>query len=187
MKGKTVFLVGVLFALGFCLAYVSVGTAGIRAPTNFYEICASIPRKDRGNLQLCASVKERQLDLTGGPERLCDYRERNESRPNRWLVLGTKIKASVGGGYLAYDLSGKDPKVFLTRDTMKAGVGTDWTIRRSNRKDDFREFIKAASGKVKGWYLDLEGEGVYDLILRQDGEETKVYIKQLLSYRATAR
>src|SRR5262249_51176963 len=32
---------------------------------------------------------------------------------DRWYVLGTQIKSSVGRGYLAYDTTGKDPKVFL--------------------------------------------------------------------------
>src|SRR5689334_899927 len=48
--------------------------------------------------------------------------------PDRWYVLGRKIKSSVAGLYLAYDPSGKDNHVFLT-PTPK-GKGTEWVVHR---------------------------------------------------------
>jgi hypothetical protein len=189
MKTKAFFIVCLLFAHGFSLASVSVGTAGIRVPTEFYQICAWVPTEDKGNKELFACVAdtrtERRIVITDQGEGLCMLQDREASKPNRWWVLGTKMKASHGGGYLAYDPSGKDAKVFLSRETMKAGVGTDWTIRKGVHS----RVIQAASGEVKGWYLDLEAyeeEGkdgrsatAYRLILRKDGEGTAVHITQL--------
>src|SRR5215216_3706082 len=43
----------------------------------------------------------------------------------RWYILGTQIKSSMGKGYLAYDLTGKDPRLFLA---AKPGRNTEWSI-----------------------------------------------------------
>jgi hypothetical protein len=124
-----------------------------------------------------------------------NWEDREEAGPDRWYVLGTKIKPSVGGGYLAYDPSGKDPRVYLSHD---AEEGTDWKIgERSEAKYVYRYGVtQAVSGKVKGWYLDVEeyeeeGEDgrtatAYRLVLRKEVARTKVHVTQLYSYRPTA-
>jgi hypothetical protein len=180
-----------LLALGLGLAAASLGAAGISAPTMFFKISVD---RDQTRAREYARVTDGRLALTerGG---WSDWEDRMDARPDRWYVLGTKIKSSVGGGYLAYDPSGEDPRVFLSRE---AGEGTDWTIGDRNEGQNYVRYglTQAASGKVKGWYLDVEdceekGEdgkatAARRLVLRKDAVRTKVHVTQLYSYRATA-
>ena len=81
-----------------------------------------------------------------------------EGRPaaGRWYIEGTRIKSSVGSGYLAYDPSGKDPKVFLSPAPPK---DADWAISvpgKNHFDDGKRAVIRAGSGKLKGWYLTVQ-------------------------------
>jgi hypothetical protein len=191
MKSKAILLVGTVLALGFCLAAASMSTAGISVRTQFVEILWST---DEWRNEQYVHVTDGRLAFTDQGERLCDWDDRETPKPNRWSILGTKIKASVGGGYLAYDTSGKDHRVFLSRETMKDGVGTDWTIRlvQDERQLHFHR-IQAASGGVRGWDLDLEecekegadGETTTAcrLILRKGVAQSKVDIKALCADR----
>ena len=190
MKTKALFIACILLALGFCLAATSLSTAGIMARTGFVQII--VFRYERGKEQYVEDAGGR-LAFTEQGEGLSDWKDRDTPKPNRWQVLGMKIKGGTGY-YLAYDTSGKDHRVFLSRETMKDGVGTDWTIRlMENARQLHYHRIQAASGKVKGWDLDIEeyetegadGETTtaYRLVLRKGDAQSKVDIKDLLADR----
>jgi hypothetical protein len=68
-------------------------------------------------------------------------------RPENW-----------SGWYLAYDPEGKDNGVFLAR---KSGPGTQWVLTKVRGKGEGLHVyaIQPASGKSKGWYLDIAAEG----------------------------
>jgi hypothetical protein len=84
--------------------------------------------------------------------------------------------------------------VFLSPE---AGEGTDWLIgdRKEGQNNVRYGVVRAASGEVKGWYLDVEEqeEGkdggtaiTRRLVLRRDVARTQVHATQLYTYRATA-
>src|SRR5438046_354746 len=83
------------------LALASIVLAGIR--TRRYNITAQGPK---GKVEYLAAQKGR---LTLG-ESSGLTRENNDTA-DHWYVLGTKIKSSIGEGYLAYDETGKDAMV----------------------------------------------------------------------------
>jgi hypothetical protein len=182
-------------ALALVLAAASVCAAGIHAPTEFFRITAWVDG-NQTRKQVHVRVLDGQLAFAGGRPS-SDWEDREQTRPERWYVLGTKIKSSMGRGYLAYDPSGKDPRVYLSRT---AGEGTDWKISdRDEGKNGFNDpaygVTQAASGQVKGWYLDVEeGEegkdgkttSVSGLVLRKDVAHTKVHTNRISTYRATA-
>jgi hypothetical protein len=79
-----------------------------------------------------------------------------------WYIDGTRIKAASGDGYLAYDLSGKDNKVFLV---PKPGDNTEWKVTTneirgpSGKPEDvegYRSSFSAARGKLAGKALCLQ-------------------------------
>src|SRR5262245_3497156 len=122
--GKRAFLL-----LSLSLGAVSAAAAAV--PTDHFTI--SFDRK-RGIEYL--AVRGGRLVL-GPPTK----RDEQVVAPERWFVLGTKIKSSVGGGYLAYDPTGKDPRVFLTPN--QNDKGTDWEVRRpegAKRKNEAPPF-----------------------------------------------
>jgi hypothetical protein len=181
-----------LLPLALALATASGGGAGIETATKFFTIRLTLP-EGKSRVQY-VRVTDGRLALTnrGG---WSDWWDRANPRPDRWYVLGTKIKSSVGGGYLAYDPSGKDPRVFLSRT---AGEGTTWTIGDpGGGRFDIYGVAQPASGKVKGWHLDVEefkqkrkdGRAVsaYRLVLRKDDPRTRVRVTRVYSYRPTAR
>lgn len=136
------------------VALVSVCYAGY--PTSRFTISAGNKDGWVGYL----GVDEGQLIL-GSPSSRRARLDRDEY--DRWHFLGTKIKSSVGGGYLAYDPTGKDHKVFLT--PKADGEGTDWIVRRQkfgverkNERRDIEEwgFLQVASGPMKDWFFDVE-------------------------------
>jgi ABC-type glycerol-3-phosphate transport system substrate-binding protein len=185
-----------LLALTLGLAACSVCAAGIQAPTEFFKITAWVDG-NQTRKEVHVRVQDGQLAFAEGRP-TSDWEDRKESRPDRWYVLGTKIKSSMGPGYLAYDPSGKDPRVYLSGT---AGDGTDWKISdRQEGKGDFNDpaygVTQAAVGAVKGWYLDIEESEekgkdgkmatVYRLVLRKEVAKTKVHTNRLTTYRATA-
>jgi len=125
------------FAASFCVAGI---------PTNTFTI--SLPG-DKAYL----SIRQGELKVGDAPQNV-DWE--GSPAPGRWYIDGTRIKSSVGGGYLAYDPSGKDPKVFLSPTPPK---DVDWAIRVPG-KTHFEEgkgaVIQAGSGKLKGWYLTVQ-------------------------------
>lgn len=139
------------------LAIASVCLAGI--PTNRFTITAS---NSDGKVSYLA-VENGKLVL-GRPAPLGDGGLDMKDTPDRWYVMGTKIKSSVGGGYLAYDHSGDHPAVFLA--PKPDGEGTHWIVKRPEgrlkRKNEKRSLdeewgtLQAASGPLKGWFLDVE-------------------------------
>jgi hypothetical protein len=186
-----------LLALGLALGVASVCAAGVSAPTNFFTIYVALKQKGRSefaSVYLHARVTGGRLGLSRRGDR--GDEEKPRPAPGRWYVLGTKIKSSVGGGYLAYDPSGKDHRVFLS---PTAGHGTDWKIRGPGGKEftSWYGAVQAASGKVKGWHLDCEeyerkGEGgkavtAYRLVLRKRAPRKDVSVNRVFSYRSTAR
>lgn len=82
-------------------------------------------------------------------------RKEDQDAPDRWYILGTKIKSSDGGGYLAYDPMGKDNRVFLTAAPTE---GTEWnmSLRKRSPGDQEHGVVRAATGPRRGWYLDVE-------------------------------
>jgi hypothetical protein len=74
----------------------------------------------------------------------------------RWYILATQIKSSMGKGYLAYDLTGKDARLFLA---AKPGENTEWSItlmRDPREKEGQLATIRVANGPMKGWSICLE-------------------------------
>jgi hypothetical protein len=186
-----------LLALVLALGVASVCAAGVSAPTNFFRIYVALKQKGKtefASVYLHVRVTDGRLGLSRRGDR--GDEEKPRAAPGRWYLLGTKIKSSVGGGYLAYDPSGKDPRVFLS---PTAGEGTDWTIRGPGgvKFTNWLGAVQAASGKVKGWHLDCEeyerkGEGgkvttAYRLVLRKAAPRTDVRVDRVYLYRSTAR
>jgi hypothetical protein len=141
-----------LVTVGLGLALVGAAWAGI--PTNRFNINSG---KD-GRAQFLL-VRQGRLALgTSTFGTVADTKDAED----RWYVLGTQIKSSVGGGYLAYDASGKDRGLFLAR---RPGDGTEWIVAAPGRaREGARASLRAASGPFRGWYLDVEeveeeGEG----------------------------
>ena len=132
--------------LALCLLTVPVCVAGIA--TNRYTI--SFNPQGAGGDYLAA----RHGELTLGGSTFGAVSDARDAA-DRWYVAGTKIKSSLGGGYLAYDATGKSNRVFLTADM---GEGTDWLIGRSRHEGE-RGTIQAASGPLQGWFLCVEGAG----------------------------
>ena len=89
----------------------------------------------------------------------------NKDAADRWYILGTQIKSSVGGGYLAYDPRGADNAVVLK---AAPGEGTEWNVAvpgKGPRSEGDKAVIRAATGPKKGWYLTVsEGR----LVLAED-------------------
>ena len=134
-------------AVLLCLAAAPCCLAGI--PTNRFTISL------RGEY---LAVRGERLVL--GQSTLGSVSD-NKDAADRWYILGTQVKSSTGGGYLAYDPKGADNAV-----TLKAapGEGTEWSIAVP-RKEEQKAVIRAASGSKKGWYLTVsEGR----LILAED-------------------
>jgi hypothetical protein len=74
---------------------------------------------------------------------------------DRWYILGTQIKSSVGGGYLAYDPRGEDNAVVLRSGP---GEGTEWNISvpgKGHRSEGEMAVIRVSSGPLKGCYLTV--------------------------------
>jgi hypothetical protein len=132
-----------LLALPVCLAAVSVCAAGIGTGRFTISIEAG---HDSGFLAV------RRGELTVGDSTFGSVFY-NEDAADRWYISGPQIKSSVGGGYLAYDPTGKSNRVLLR---PKPGEGTDWVLGVSGRaRRGKRGAIQAASGPLKGWYLDV--------------------------------
>jgi hypothetical protein len=132
-----------LLALPVCLAVVSVCAAGIG--TNRFTI--SIDKRHASEF-----LTVRQGELTLGGSTFGSVSD-NQDAADRWYIAGCKIKSSAGGGYLAYDPTGRSNRVFLRPEP---GEGTDWFVGVGGRaREGERGAIQAASGPLKGWYLDV--------------------------------
>jgi len=139
-------------ALALLLAVASLSAAGV--PTKLFYITASEGKEGAKYL----AVREGRLSLgshTGGI---------NDAKPDpcRWYVLGTQIKSSGEGLYLAYDPSGEVKEVSLA--PKPDGALTEWVIRRGSgegknkaRNEEYGwASLQAASGPLKGYFLDVE-------------------------------
>jgi hypothetical protein len=132
-----------LLALALSLAVVTVCAAGIG--TNRFTISTA----GKGHPGDFLAVDEGDLTLGGSNFGAVSD---NRDAADRWYIAGSKIKSSVGGGYLAYDPTGKNKRVFLS---AKPTEGTDWYVGVGNRaQEGDRGVIRAMSGPLKGWYLD---------------------------------
>jgi hypothetical protein len=141
-----------LLALPLALAVVSVCGAGIG--TNRFNISI---RSKGSNREVFLAVADGRLTL--GNSTFSSVSD-NEDAADRWYITGTRIKSSTGAGYLAYDPSGRSPRVFLT---PRPGKGTDWTVGiGEGAREGARGVIRAAAGKRKGWYLSVEVTRVND-------------------------
>ena len=133
--------------LCLCLAvWAATASAALAGkPTNAFTI--SLPGgKDY------LSADEGKLTVGAAPKDVDWY---DKPAPGRWYVEGTRIKSTVGYGYLAYDPTGKDTRVFLA---PRPGPGTEWDVRVPKKRRDGegeRGAIWAASGKFKGWVLTV--------------------------------
>lgn len=145
------------------LDFASVALAGI--PTNRFTISAL--GGGQGGKVLYVVVEKGELAL-GSAAPLGDGGLDTKDTPDRWYVMGTKIKSTVGGGYLAYDPTGREEGVTLA--AKPDGEGTDWIVKRPDgrvrRKNEKRSVdeewgvLQAASGPMKGWFLDVEEKNV---------------------------
>jgi hypothetical protein len=139
----------VLLAVAVWAALESVAWPGI--PTSLFTISTS-EKAGRCYLvvqdgQLKVAPLERSVEWLGRPA------------PGRWYIEGTRIKSSTGDGYLAYNPSASDGKVYLAPGP---GPDTEWVIQipgKGDRQEGKRGVIRAAAGPMKDWYLSVE-EGV---------------------------
>jgi hypothetical protein len=160
-----------LLVLPLVLAIASVCAAGIG--TNRFNITIRSKGNDR---KVFLAVADGELTL--GSSTFGSVSD-NEDAADRWYITGTRIKSSSGGGYLAYDPSGKDPRVFLT---SRPGKGTDWTVGIGARAPEGeRGVIRAAAGKRKGWYLTVE------VTREKDGNGKTVRVCRFTLAKAPAR
>lgn len=76
------------------------------------------------------------------------------------------------GSYLAYDprAKGKDKGAVLLAD--EPGDGTEWRLAKVKGESDTYT-VRAASGAVEGWYLDVEAEGKE--FKTKDGKKATLY------------
>jgi hypothetical protein len=132
-------------ALLLGLAVISACAAGIA--TNRYTISL---KNQKGRFEQFLAVRKGRLVLGGSTFGSVSD---NQDAADRWYILGTRIKSSVGGGYLAYDPSAKTSEVFLA---PRPGEGTEWVVRVVNGREGQRGAIQAATGRMKGCYLGVE-------------------------------
>jgi hypothetical protein len=128
-----------------CMSAASWAQAGIA--TNRYTISAR--HKDRRHEEFL-TVKGGRLILSGSTFGSVSD---NRDAADRWYIMGSRIKSSVGAGYLAYDQTGKDSQVFLVSGP---GEGTEWSVSVVGGREGQRGVIRAAMGPMKGWYLDVD-------------------------------
>jgi len=138
-----------ILLLALWLAAASVGVASLKATARF-----TIHNRDGQPQEF---VKVWLGDAAVGGRSLRGLLSEDRDAPERWYVLGSQIKSSTGGGYLAYDPEGKSNRVFLSRE---AGKGTDWAIslEHFDREEQARErgTLAAYWGPMAGWSLDIE-------------------------------
>jgi hypothetical protein len=138
-------------ALPLCLALASVCGAGI--PTNRFNIVLTIPGdKDERKKDLFLAADRGRLTL--GESTFGNVGD-TEDAVDRWYIDGTRIKSSVGG-YLAYDPTGGDNRLYLAD---RPGAGTEWLVTvpgKGERDQGERASIRVASGPMKGWCLAVE-------------------------------
>jgi hypothetical protein len=138
-----------LLLLALWVTAVSVGVASLKATARF-----TIHNSDG---QAKEFVKVWLGEPAVGGRSLRGLLSEDSDAPERWYILGSQIKSSTGGSYLAYDPEGKSNRVFLSRE---AGKGTDWTIglEHFDREEQARErgTIAAYWGPMAGWSLDIE-------------------------------
>jgi hypothetical protein len=169
-------------ALAVALAVVPMCAAGIR--TSRFAISLESRGRDHWQRAFLAA-RERKLILV---QSTVDEVFGTRNAPTRWYITGTRIKSSVGGRYLAYDPSGQSTKVYLL---SRPGKGTDWTVgidknaeeglRGKNAEEGLRGTIRAAAGKLKGWYLSME------VHKKEDGEGRTVTVHRFILSRAPGR
>ena len=70
-----------------------------------------------------------------------DWEDRAEPRADRWYVLGTKVKSSVGGGYLVYDRLGMEG-IALFYGLVETAVAALYLLafRRATMETDLATF-----------------------------------------------
>jgi len=134
--------------ISLCLAVWGLAASFCAAgfPTDTFTI--SLPGE-----KAYLSIRQGELKMGDAPR---DVEWEGRPAPGRWYIEGTRIKSSVGSGYLAYDPSGKDPKVFLSPEPPK---GADWALSvpgKNHNQEGKRAVIRAGSGKLKGWYLAIQ-------------------------------
>jgi hypothetical protein len=128
-----------------CLVLAPMCAAGI--PTDFFMI--NVPANKGKPIPLVAEDGK----ATTGNSTFNRVPDRNEA-PDRWYIFGSRIKSSVGGGYLAYDPTGKSKRVFLA--AKRDGEGTEWDVELKGGNVYTLGVIRAGTGKVKGWGLVVE-------------------------------
>jgi hypothetical protein len=81
-----------LLAVAAVLAAASLSAAGISVSTRFFKITVDAGRQRK--VEYARATRGRlALSERGG---WSDWEDREESRPDRWYVLGMKIKSSTG-------------------------------------------------------------------------------------------
>ncbi|MBI5761436.1 MAG: hypothetical protein HZA46_23245 [Planctomycetales bacterium] len=116
-------------------------------PTNRFSI--RIPFQSVPKQKSFLSVVDGRVVVAGSSQgRVSD----NADAPDRWYIDGTRIKCSRGGGYLAYDSTGKDSTIFVTTTPPE---GIEWKIALKRREGSERGVLEAATGAMKGWSLDV--------------------------------
>jgi hypothetical protein len=138
-----------ILLLALWLTAVSAGVASLKATNRF-----TIHNSDGKPKEF---VKVWLGEAAVGGRSWLGLLEDDSDAPERWYILGSQIKSSSGGGYLAYDPEGKSNRVFLSRE---AGKGTDWTVslEHFDREEKARERgpVTAYRGPMAGWALDVE-------------------------------
>jgi hypothetical protein len=142
------------FVLGVVVAVLAVSMAGGSVPSSTCDITFKVPKGRKAYLAVvdCKLIAA----ATWKTPKTAKARDRTSWI---WYMDGSRLKSASGCGYLAYDLSGKDKRVFLV---AKPGKNTEWNVSRTtNHKpsEEDRNFERweshftVAKGKLAGHHL----------------------------------
>ena len=141
--------------VGVALFYIPVVGAGF--PSHKFKITF---RDDSRKRTVFLAVVNGKLKAVPGPPKEATGKGKTSAV---WYIDGTRLKSASGCGYLAYDLSGKNSRVFLV---PKPGGNTEWKVTDiaksgpSHTPGDilgWHAYFQVAKGKFTGKYLSLKG------------------------------
>jgi hypothetical protein len=140
------------------LAIAIVSSALAAIPTGYVTLTRREGRRTGTALEMSTYLGNQKGELFIGESRFATY---DEDSANRWIIDGDHLRCSTGG-YLAYDLGGKDRTVKLV---SRRGEGMVWMNRG---------IIRVGAGAFKGWYLDVENR------TERDGQGKLVSVRRLV-------
>jgi hypothetical protein len=139
--------------VGAALFSIAVAEAGFPSPK------FKITLRDSKERTVFLAVVNGKLNAVPNPAKAATGKGKTSAV---WYIDGTRLKSASGCGYLAYDLSGKDSRVFLV---PKPGGNTEWKVTdiekhgKSHTPGDivgWHAYFQVGKGKYTGRYLSLE-------------------------------